>query len=405
MGMTGLDTKVPGHRPVVIVSTVLPRWIADFGSVSTYFSKAGHGVTLFAPRPEQTASTGWRSPEAIAEAQGRLPPAVDLRYLPGDSTHEAGLTAALRTQLESLRIALQRPRPLVFLWNPYAIVMFGPILRLLGVPVIFMVTGLGWTFSAEAQTSLRRRVIHAVYRLVFRGRRHRILVHNKDDKQVLVERFSIRPQQIYVTPGCGVDPAEFPFVDAPQPSPRPIVLVPVRLLKQKGVLDAAEASRLLSGRGIDHEMWFTSNPDPTHPSALTAEEIEATKARCPDVRFKGFQASLVPLYAQAAAVCVPTYYQEGLPTALLEAASMGRPIVTCDNWGGRDFIRDGLDGHLVPPKSPEALAAALGRILTVPPHAERLRRSAHQRFLDGFTKQHMLEITLTACRDLTEDML
>lgn len=392
-------------RPVVVVSTVLPRWISDFGVVTDYFAKIGRQVSLFAPRSEAQAKSGWRSADAITRASEQLPSAVKLKFLPGDSTHKANILDFLLTQIEALKIAIVRPRPLVFLWNPFPIVMFGPILRLLKIPTIFMVTGLGWTFSPEAQYSIRRQVIHFVYGIVFRGKRFRILVHNKDDKQVLIDKFHIQPNQIFVTPGCGVSEEEFPFVEDLEPTKRPIVLVPVRLLKQKGVLDAAEASRKLSKLGVIHEMWFTSNADPTHPSALSLDEISEIEARCPDVRFVGFHESLIPLYAKAAVVCVPTYYQEGLPTALLEAASMGRPIVTCDNWGGRDFIRDGVDGYLVPPKSPDKIMVALESILTDSALADRLRRSAHQRFLNGFTKAHMLNITLAACTDLTGEQL
>ena len=99
-------------------------------------------------------------------------------------------------------------------------------------------------------------------------------------------------------------------------------------------------------------------------------------------------------------VCVPTYFPEGLPTALLEAASIGRPIVTCDNVGGRDFIRDGIDGFVVPPATPKALADALRRLLTDPELADRMRRSALARFLQGYTKQAMLDLTVATIEEL-----
>jgi glycosyltransferase involved in cell wall biosynthesis len=141
-------------------------------------------------------------------------------------------------------------------------------------------------------------------------------------------------------------------------------------------------------------MWFTSNLDPTQPSSLTQKDIDRITASTPTVRFLGYQDHLVDLYRQADIVCIPTYYREGLPTAILEAAAIGRPIVSCNNVGGREFLRQGMDGILVPPQSPPHLAAALEQMIRDPKRADWMRTNAHRRFLEGYTKQIMLERTI-----------
>ena len=118
------------------------------------------------------------------------------------------------------------------------------------------------------------------------------------------------------------------------------------------------------------------------------------------MKFIGYQPSLVPCYEACDIVCVPTKYREGLPTALLEAAASGRPIVTCDNIGGREFITDGETGLIVPRGAPMALADAIVRLIRDGALADRLRRSAFRHFQSGFTKDVMVARTLAVFRDL-----
>jgi glycosyltransferase involved in cell wall biosynthesis len=219
-------------------------------------------------------------------------------------------------------------------------------------------------------------------------------------RRYLVDYLRIDPDHITITPGCGVDPDEFPYCEKFVPKPRKVILVPVRLLREKGVFDAAAASDVLRRRGVDHEMWFSCAPDEGNPSSLTRQDIEAIEQNSPCVKFIGYQPSLVPCYQACDIVCVPTKYREGLPTALLEAAASGRPIVTCDNIGGREFITDGETGFIVPPGAPVALADAIERLIRDQQLADRLRRNAFRHFHKGFTKDVMVTRTLAVFRDL-----
>jgi glycosyltransferase involved in cell wall biosynthesis len=68
--------------------------------------------------------------------------------------------------------------------------------------------------------------------------------------------------------------------------------------------------------------------------------------------------------AQAHIACLPSYYREGLPKFLIEAAAAGLPLVTTDATGCREAVEPELNGLLVPPKDPEALATALARLIS-----------------------------------------
>lgn len=382
------------NRKVFVISSVLPRWVSDFNAVTTRLSEDGFDVTLYVPAAEPLAQRGVRNRQDIEAARTRLHPAVTVQELPY-SYNGFGPVALLRTIALTASLASRHRSAIFILWTIVSIVVFGPFLRLAGCRVLYMVTGLGMVFADSGRARRLRPLVEWIYGRLFRTPQARIVVHNHEDRAFLSERFGLPPSRIYVTGGCGIDPAAFPFDERPQ-GYTPVILVPVRLLVPKGVRDAAAASALLARRGIQHEMHFTSSGDAAHPDSLAAEEIADIRSTTPSVRFIGYQDDIAACYRRSDIVCMPSYYPEGLPTVLLEAASTGRPIVACDNVGTREFIRDGIDGLLVPPRSPEALADALERLIRDPQLARRLRDSAHHRFLSGYTKQAMLEQTLAA---------
>lgn len=392
------------RRPrAVIVVNVLPRWISDFNEVSTALIDAGFDVEVHTSAPDPEADTGWRSARELERAKAQLAPGVEVKLLPY-SNLRVGPIALVRTIARSARCAFGDPDALFVLWTGIPTLTWGPALRLLRRRVVYMITGLSPVRSPARQSRALKAAVTRIDKRLLTTERCRVLVHNVDDKAFLDTSYDLPPDRVVVTPGCGVSPEEFPFSD-PAPAPhRPIILVPVRLLVDKGVLDAAAASVLLDADGIDHEMWFTSSLDPTHPTALSRSDVDRLAAATPSARFLGYQGSLVERYAACDIACVPTYFPEGLPTALLEAASSGRPIVTTDNVGGRDFVRDGVDGLVVPPRDPRALADAIARLIADPAAADRMRRSAHARFLAAYTKQHMVEVTLDTFRALGVDV-
>jgi glycosyltransferase involved in cell wall biosynthesis len=88
------------------------------------------------------------------------------------------------------------------------------------------------------------------------------------------------------------------------------------------------------------------------------------------VRYLGVSDNVREEIAQADCVVLPSFYREGTPRALLEAAAMARPILTTDSVGCRDVVDDGINGYLCNPKDASDLADKMRRILSMSP-AER----------------------------------
>ena len=102
-----------------------------------------------------------------------------------------------------------------------------------------------------------------------------------------------------------------------------------------------------------------------------------------------------PVYADADVVLYPTRYPEGTPTVLIEAAASSRPAVSCDTVGAREIVVDGRTGYVLLGSTSMEPRHRLQQLLD-DPTLPRMRREAHQHFLDGYTKDAALVATLAA---------
>src|SRR5439155_2160799 len=138
-----------------------------------------------------------------------------------------------------------------------------------------------------------------------------------------------------------------------------------RMLRDKGVLEAAAAIRRLQARGLRIELLLAGPTDPDNANSLTAERLHSLAAE-PGVEWLGPVSDVRAVWRRAAIAVLPSTYGEGVPKALLEAAACARPIVATDVPGCREVVRHGETGILVPPYSVDRLAEALAALAADP---------------------------------------
>jgi glycosyltransferase involved in cell wall biosynthesis len=121
------------------------------------------------------------------------------------------------------------------------------------------------------------------------------------------------------------------------------------------------------------------------------------------VRFLG-QADDMPALMNAADALALSSVVEGLPVALLEAASSGLPAVATDAGGVREILGDAEAGLVVPPGDPAALAAAMERLAALPAdERERMSRAARAAAVARFDLSVVVSQWEAAYRDLLEN--
>ncbi len=182
---------------------------------------------------------------------------------------------------------------------------------------------------------------------------------------------------------------------------RPIVILASRLLWDKGIGVFVEASTLVRQARPDVRMVLVGDNDPASPASIPIEQLRAW-TRDQAVEWWGRSDDMPRVLGNATIVCLPSFYREGIPRVLIEAAACGRPIVTTDTPGCREVVRDGENGVLVPTKDAKALALALLRLLDNPGLCERMGRTGRARAEAEFGSARVLAQTLAVYDELVE---
>lgn len=274
-------------------------------------------------------------------------------------------------------------------------VLYGTLASLLATrPVVInTLPGLGYLFTAQDKIARGLRLlVSPALRWLLNHKRSCVIVQNDDDKRFLKAAGLV--QSAVVIKGAGVDPNRF----APQPEQAgPLqVILPGRMLWAKGVGEFVEAARLLKGEGLKARFILVGDPDEENPSAVPTAVLNEWRASSV-VEWWGWQEEMPRIYEQAHIVCLPSY-REGLPTVLLEAGAMGRPVIASDVPGCREVVRHGENGLLVPARDAEALVAALRTLLNAPALRKKMGECGRQIVLRDFTVQVIIEETVNLYR-------
>ena len=299
----------------------------------------------------------------------------------------------LRMALE-LAGAVRKVRPTLMHTVTIKPVLYGGIVaRLLGVPsLVSAVTGLGQVFTDQKSMPRPVRALaQALYRLALGHKNSCTIFQNPDDRAFMVGAKLVSIDRTALIRGSGVDMTCF----APRPEPpRPaVVILPARLLWDKGIGEFVEAARILRKAALDARLALVGEPPPHNRDSVPRETIEGW-VREGLVEWWGHQSDMPAVYARCHVVCLPSYYGEGVPRALIEAAACGRPIVTADTPGCREVVRDGVNGFLVPPRAARPLADALGELLLDASRCEAMGRRGRDLAVAEFSVEHVVEATL-----------
>ena len=269
----------------------------------------------------------------------------------------------------------------------------GIIARLTQVPsLVSAVAGLGSIFvHNNLRSQLLRWLLYPVYRLAFNHSNQRVIVQNKDDAKVLVDWGTLNSQKVRLLRGSGAELEKFLHLDEPDGTPK--ICFAARLLRDKGVYDFISAAHLLRKRGIQAKFFLAGKLDVKSPTGLNINDLNKLKED-ESIEVLGHEKNITTLYAKSHIICLPSYYREGLPKALIEAAAASRAVVTTNVPGCRDAIIPNKTGLLVPPKNPEKLADALQWLIEHP--QERIamgkagRELAEKEFkIEKIVKKHL----------------
>jgi glycosyltransferase involved in cell wall biosynthesis len=264
------------------------------------------------------------------------------------------------------------------------VVLGGLAARLGGVRrLVLAPTGLGHLWSNDGVIEhAARALVRFIVRRWLNGPDTRYLFENTDDPR----EFGLDPGKppVTIVPGAGVDPDEFqPAPETPVPPLK--VAVVARMIAPKGIAEAVAAVRAARALGAPVELHLYGAPDPSNRRSCTDAELRQWSAE-PGISWHGPTRDVAGVWRESHVAMLLTWYREGVPRSLIEAAACGRPIVTTDAPGCRDLVRDRREGILVPPRDSAAAARALVELAGDADLRARLGGAARGHFLDRFTE-------------------
>ena len=251
--------------------------------------------------------------------------------------------------------------------------------RLAGVPVVFSgVQGLGYAFGQGGGVrAALRLMLSALYKLTALFSDRFVLLNSHDLDRLFSGKSMFRYKAMVVTGGTGVNLQEFnsgTVSNEDQLAMREslgiqrnasVVTMASRLLYDKGVVEYVKAANTVRRKMSRAMFVLAGSPDPDNPGSVSHDDLREWAASN-DVLIAGHVTDMPTLLALSDLVVLPTYYPEGIPRVLIEAAAMARPIVSTTIPGVAEIVEDGVNGLLVPPRDADALASAIERLLDDP---------------------------------------
>jgi glycosyltransferase involved in cell wall biosynthesis len=325
--------------------------------------------------------------------------AAGIRFIPLPMDNKGTNPARDLALFHRLVRLLRQERPAVLLGYTIKPNVYGGLAcRMLRIPSIHNISGLGTVFIRDTWIT---RLVKTLYRQGLKNART-VFFQNPDDRDLFLKLGMVCAGQAQSLPGSGVDLERFspcPVIERDGAVPFRFLLI-ARMLWDKGIGEYVEAARKLKAEGRNVECELLGFLGSDNPTAIPPETISAWE-REGLVRHLGATEDVRPHLAEADCVVLPSYYREGTPRSLLEAAATARPIVTTDAVGCREAVDDGETGFLCRPRDADDLADKMRQMMDLPWAARaQLGQMGREKMVRQFDEGIVIDRYLHAIRSL-----
>ena len=228
---------------------------------------------------------------------------------------------------------------------------------ILKIPTINNIAGLGTLFINQ---NFVTKIAKWLYKFS-QKKAKKIFFQNQNDFKMFVDEDLVQKDKCDVLPGSGVDIEKFKPVEKEDDGMFRFLVVS-RMLWTKGIQEFIDAAKIIKQKHQDVEFQLLGYLDMKSPTAISKKQMDIwVKDGC--INYLGGSGDVRVEIAKADIIVLPSFYREGTPRALLESASMQKPIITTDNVGCRDVVNDGVNGYLCEVKNAVDLADKMEKML------------------------------------------
>jgi glycosyltransferase involved in cell wall biosynthesis len=267
------------------------------------------------------------------------------------------------------------------------------------IPSVAVITGLGYPF---AKRNWLFYVMKTLYQFSLRKAREVWFLNNEDAKIFVTEKI-VGIDKMKVMPGEGINTSYFAPWQKRVMHPSFTFIMSTRLLKSKGIMIYADAARILRKKNYDVRFELLGFFEDQHPDSIEQADIDRWQEERL-IKYSGFARDVRPFLAGAHCFVFPSYYNEGIPRCLMEAAAMELPVITSSARGCRDVVINNYTGYLCKVQDPFDLADKMEKMINLP-EAERMLmgKAGRALMMQKFEMQHVTqEYFNTLHNDLTD---
>lgn len=256
------------------------------------------------------------------------------------------------------------------------------------IPVVIgTLTGLG---SLYADNNLSIRLVRTIYQPLQKlacHTSHLTIFYNRDDARQFITAGVVAEQKTKIIPGSGVSTALFTPAKIPETKraalknelgiqPHQVVITMIaRVIRSKGVIEYMTAAQEIYEVCSNAHFLLIGAEDRESVDRLNSEELTQLKQT---ITWLGPRQDIPAILAVSDIFVLPSY-REGMPRVLLEAASMGLPIITTNAPGCSEVIQEGVNGFSVPVRDSTALSQVILHLIEQPELRRRFGQASRQR--------------------------
>lgn len=272
--------------------------------------------------------------------------------------------------------------------------------HLLRIPVINNITGFG---SVINESGWKKQFIMALFKLAYR-RSACVMLQNSTNLKMAVRNRMVKGKRMLI-PGSGVNTSRYPLQPYPdggngKEGETVIFNYMGRILHDKGVDDYIEAARRIKENYPRTEFNMLGFIEPTENHyEKELKELEAQGI----VRYLGNHKDVKPFIARSHALIHPSIYGEGMSNALLENASSGRPVITTNNPGCRETLKDHVTGYIYQGGNVEELVEKIEMFLKLDNESRKIMgEKGRKRAIRHFSRDIVVDAYLDAIREIVK---
>ncbi len=294
---------------------------------------------------------------------------IKFHYLPSRYASWS-INKNLSNLLSIIRLIWAIEPHVVHLISPEGIIIGGAASKILRVPhLIFSISGFGSANATDNRVSnIRTMFFNVLFFLSTRKNKSAFIFQNNSDRERMLQIRNISKKQCNLILGSGVNLKEFEIKKhrVKTKSFEIRIVMASRLIVQKGIRDFVEAIKIFreTSHLCQNKVCFDlyGEFDDSRQNSITKNELDCWQTSGV-LNYYGFCDSMAEVLKEGSIFVYPSFYGEGLPKVLCEAAASGLPIITTDHPGCRDAVVNGKTGLLVPVQSPHELSDAIQMLI------------------------------------------